>query len=205
MRSVRALLGGSGSRLRAKVLALSLLAGGCAQGPPPTFYLLDAQPARDLAGVERGVAVGVGPVELPPHLDRPQIVTRATPHRLELSEAHQWAEPLKANVSRVIAANLSNLLSSNRVYLVPRRERTELDFEVGIDIARLDGRLGEEVALDARWSLREGGGGPLVLTRLSIIREVPAGGGYADLVAAESRALRALSVEIADAIRTKSR
>lgn len=197
-------LAGRRNRLQAPALALSLLACGCAQGPPPNLYLLHAQADQRLAGVERGVTVGVGPVELPPYLDRPQIVTRDTDYRLQLSEAHQWAEPLKANVSRVVAVNLSNLLSSNRIYLVPRRQRTQLDFEVSIDVARFDGQLAKEVALDARWNLHDGDSGRLLLSKVSIIREVPHGGGYAALVAAKSRALRALSAEIAEAIRRRS-
>lgn len=47
---------------------------------------------------------------------------------LDLSESHQWAEPLKDSVSRVIAVNLSNKLKSNRVYIIPRRPKISLDF-----------------------------------------------------------------------------
>jgi len=34
------------------------------------------------------LAIGVGPVEFPKFLDRPQIVTRKSQHRVEVSEFH---------------------------------------------------------------------------------------------------------------------
>lgn len=177
-----------------------LLHSGCAQGPPPTFYILDARADPALAGVERGVAVGIGPVTLPAHLDRPQIVTRDGDYRLELSEANHWAEPLKGTISRVISVHLANRLASNRVYVLPRRERTRLDFQVTIDFERFDGVLGEAAVLVARWSVLDGEANVPLVARVGIVTEPVADGGYEALVAASSRALERLSEEIANAI-----
>lgn len=182
------------------LLAVLAAAAGCAKGPPPDFYVLHAQANPSLAGVERGVAVGVGPVELPAHLDRSQIVTRASDYQLELSESHQWAEPLKDSVSRVIAVNLSNMLESNRVYVIPRRQSVSLDFQVSIDVARFDGRLGEAAVLGARWILYGENTREPLLSRVTIVREDTADSSYDALVAAASRTLEVLSREIADAI-----
>lgn len=185
------------------LLAVLAVAAGCAKGPPPDFYVLHAQANPSLAGVERGVAVGVGPVELPAHLNRSQIVTRASDYQLELSESHQWAEPLKDSVSRVIAVNLSNMLESNRVYVIPRRQSVSLDFQVSIDIARFDGRLGEAAVLGARWILYSENTREPLLSRVTIVREDTADASYDALVAAASRTLEVLSGEIADAIRAQ--
>ncbi|MDX1431859.1 MAG: PqiC family protein [Gammaproteobacteria bacterium] len=185
----------------ASIVLLALAAAsGCAQGPPPTFYILDARASPALAGVERGVAVGVGPVTLPAHLDRPQIVTRAGDYRLDLSEANHWAEPLKGTIARVVSVHLANELQSNRVYVLPRRERTPLDYQVVIDFERFDGVLGEAAVVVARWSVLDGEGGARRITRLSIVTEPTADGGYEALVASSSRALERLSLEIAAAI-----
>ena len=182
------------------VLAALAAASGCAIGPPPDFYVLHAHANSSLAGVERGVAVGVGPVELPAHLNRSQIVTRTSDYQLELSESHQWAEPLKDSVSRVIAVNLSNMLESNRVYIIPRRQSVSLDFQVSIDIARFDGRLGESAVLGARWILYGKDTREPLLSRVTIVTEETADSSYDALVAAASRTLEALSREIANAI-----
>ncbi len=185
------------------LLATLMVAAGCAKGPPPDFYVLHATTSESIAGVERGIAVGVGPVGLPAHLNRSQIVTRTSDYQLDLSESHQWAEPLKDSVSRVIAVNLSNMLESNRVYVVPRRQKLSLDFQVSIDIARFDGRLGEAVALGARWTLYGKDTREPLLSKVTIVYEETGDGTYNALVAASSRTLEVLSMEIAEAINAR--
>jgi uncharacterized lipoprotein YmbA len=182
---------------------LVAIAGCGAKGPPPDFYVLHAQTSESVVGVERGVAVGVGPIELPAHLNRSQIVTRDTDYRLELSESHQWAEPLKDSVSRVIAVNLSNMLESNRVYVVPRRQKVSLNFQVSIDIARFDGQLGEAAVLGARWTLYGTDTREPLFSKMTIITKRTEDSSYNALVAANSQALQALSLEIAEAINAR--
>ncbi|TFH47075.1 MAG: membrane integrity-associated transporter subunit PqiC [Lysobacterales bacterium] len=176
---------------------------GCAKGLPADYYVLHATTSESLVGAERGVAVGVGPVELPAHLNRSQIVTRATDYQLDLSESHQWAEPLKDGVSRVIAVNLSNMLESNRVFVIPRRQKVTLDFQVSIDIARFDGELGEAAILGARWTLYGSDTREPLLSKVTIVNKRTEGGSYNALVAASSQALEALSLEIAEAINAR--
>lgn len=185
------------------LLTTLVAAAGCAKGPPPDFYVLHAQADESIIGDERGLAIGVGPVELPAHLNRSQIVTRATDYQLDLSESHQWAEPLKDSVPRVIAVNLSNILTSNRVFVIPRRQRVSLDFQVSIDIARFDGQLGEAAVLDARWTLFGKDAREPLLSRVSIVTEKTDDATYNALVAASSRTLEVLSREIAQAINSR--
>ncbi len=182
------------------LLAILVATAGCAKGPPPDFYVLHAKASESIAGVERGLAVGVGPIELPAHLNRSQIVTRTSDYQLDLSESHQWAEPLKDSVSRVIATNLSNMLESNRVYVIPRRQKVSLDFQVSIDIARFDGRLGEAATLGARWTLYGEDTRDPLFSKVTIVYEETGDGTYDALVAASSRTLEVLSMEIAEAI-----
>ena len=185
------------------LLATLASVSGCAKGPPPDFYVLSATTSESIVGAERGVAVGVGPIELPAHLDRSQIVTRATDYQLDLSESHQWAEPLKASVPRVIAVNLSNMLESNRVFVIPRRQNVSLDFQVSIDITRFDGRLGESAVLGARWTLYGRDTREPLLSKVTIVSEETEDGTYNALVAASSRTLEILSTEIAAAIKAR--
>jgi hypothetical protein len=185
------------------LLATVVGAAGCAKGIPPDFYVLHADTSASLVGAERGVVVGVGPVELPAHLNRSQIVTRASEYQLDLSESHQWAEPLKDNVSRVIAVNLSHMLESNRVFVVPRRQTISLEFQVSIDIGRFDGKLGESASLGARWTLYGSDTRKPLLSKVTIVNERTEDGSYNALVAASSRTLQALSMEIAEAINAR--
>lgn len=184
----------------ALVAAVSVGAG-CAKGPPPTLYLLDSTQDEQLPGFERGVAVGVGPIELPSYLDRPYIVTRRTRNMLSISESHQWAEPLKAGVTRELVVNLALKLDTNRVYVLPQRQRKPLDFRVTIDIARFDGATSGRAVLAARWAVSSGDGNETLVTKVSEITVPVPSEGYEVLVRAMSTALSTLSGEIAEEIR----
>jgi uncharacterized lipoprotein YmbA len=189
-------------RIRIWIIAVALLTvAGCAATPPPTFYQLEETASTRLSGLERGIAIGIGPVNVEPYLDRPQIVTRGAGHQLELSEFNRWAEPLKDSILRVIGVNLSNMLETTRVFKIPRRNKTILlEFRIEIDIARFDGKLGGDALLVARWTLY-GREERALLTKVSIISEPSGGEGYDKLIAAQNRALQQLSQEIVDAIR----
>jgi len=67
-----------------------LVLSGFAKTPPTRFYVLPvltgAETAALSSGVKPDLTIGVGPVTLPPYLDRPQIVTRASRAKLELGE-----------------------------------------------------------------------------------------------------------------------
>ncbi|MDJ0912392.1 MAG: PqiC family protein, partial [Desulfobacterales bacterium] len=143
------------SQIRRWMIAAALFAViGCATTPPPNFYQLEETASTQLSGLERGIAIGVGPVNVAPYLDRPQVVIRGMGHKLELSEFNRWVEPLTDSIPRVIIVSLSNLLETTRVYRVPRRNETiPLEFRTEIDIARFDGTLGGDALLVARWTL----------------------------------------------------
>jgi uncharacterized lipoprotein YmbA len=205
----------SHTRIRLLLIAVTLLAlVGCGTTRPSNFYQLDEPAAIRLSGLERGIAVGVGPVNVPPYLDRPQIVVRGEGHKLELSEFNRWSEPLTDSILRVIVVSLSNRLESTRIYQVPRRNKTiTLEFRVEIDIARFDGMLGGDALLVARWSLYGQDENALV-TKVSIISEPLGAEGaesskssdevdFESLIAAQNRCLQGLSREIVDAINAK--
>ena len=156
------------------ILFLVLLLGGCATGPSPNLYMLDVPFTSQLAGIEKGLAVGIGPLEMPHYLDRPQIITRAGVNRLQASEAQVWAEPIEDSTSRVLVVTIARALNSNRVYRLPQRVRTTLDWRVTIDVGRFDGTIGGDVLLAARWSLYRGDDKDVSLTRVSIVEEAVA-------------------------------
>ena len=126
------------SPLALAALALLLLTA-CGTSEPSRLYTLSALPDRggEFAGSE-GPAVGVGPVTLPQYLDRPQIVQRSGPNRLETSEFDRWAEPLSDTVPRVLAENIGRLLQSEKVYVLPRRRRLPLDLSVEVDFSQFE-------------------------------------------------------------------
>ncbi len=187
---------------RIAFIVFVLLVAGCGTSPTPRFFHLEKNADMTLTGIERGMAIGIGPVNIAQYLDRPQIVTRSGSHGLRMSEFNRWSEPLKNSISRVISVSLSNQLQTTRVYLIPRRNKAiPLDYQVAIDIARFDGELGSDAMLTARWSLYDKDN-KAVLTKVSIISVASEGTDFENLVAAENQALQKLSSEIVEAIKS---
>jgi len=169
------------------------------------FYMLRPLPADATSpgapGGEAGPVLALGPINVPAYLDRPQIVTRAPGAEVKLSEFDRWAEPLQDNVAAVLADNLSSLVPTNRVSAYPDRLPADFDLRVTVDVTRFDGPLGGDVVLDARWSLVSGSKEAETHMQRSHFVQPAGGPGYPDLVEAMSRALDALSRELAQEIR----
>ena len=192
--------------LRALLLGVILVwGGGCLGGvsAPTRFYTLVpmAGPPTEAIPIsaERGPAIGVGPVTLPGYLDRREIVTRRGRDEIELGEFDHWSEQLKDGAARVLAENLVVLLRTERVVLLSRQGSHPVQYQIAVDVARFEGAVGAAVTLEARWRILGRDGKELALRR-STVTEVAGAQGYGAVVAAMSRALGALSRDIATAI-----
>jgi uncharacterized lipoprotein YmbA len=146
----------------------------------------------------------IGPIELPKYLDRPQIVTRTSRNELQLAEFNQWAEPLKDNISRVLADNLSILLSTDRIAIFPRKRFSPIEYQVAIEVIQFEGDPGRNATLTASWTIFGEDRKQVLLMKKSSFSESTDGPGYEALVSAKSRALGKLSQEIAEAIQAIS-
>ena len=135
------------------------------------------------------------------YLDSSKIVTRPGDNQVIKAEFDRWAGPLRNNFMNVLAENLGSLLPTAQIQLFPWRTPEPVDYQVILDVTRYDGRLGDAAWLDSRWSIVKGQEGKLVKSSRSSITEPVTGPDYADLVAAQSRALGQLSREIAQAIK----
>ena len=185
------------------LIALALL--GCLgqQKPPPDYYMLYPGPSTEFTGLESGVAIGIGPFYLAPHLNRLQIVTRESNTRLKMSQAHQWAAPLKDTIYNIISVRLAAEINTSRIYEVPSRQKRTLAYRVGIDIIELVGELGGNVKLVSRWMITSGDGKQELISHTTRIVEPTGTDDYEAYVEAQSRALITLSKEIADAIKSQ--
>ena len=187
------------------ILLIALALSGClgAQKPPPEYYMLYAGPSKGFTGLEHGMAIGIGPFKVVPYLNRLQIVTRESNTRLRISETHQWAAPLKDAIFNVISFNLAAELNTNRIFELPSRQKRTLQYRVGIDILQLIGELGGEVRLVSRWIITSGDGKRELYSRISRISESTGTDDFEAYVEAQSRAVVALSKEIAAAIKSQ--
>jgi hypothetical protein len=178
----------------------SLLLAGCSSSPATHFYVLSAVPSpTSIAANGAEPAVGVGPVELPEYLDRPQIVTRSGQNELNLAEFDRWGESLKDNAAEVLAENLAILLPSKKISVYPWKRATQINYQVAAKITRFDRAENGETVLRVRWTLLDGSGTEL-LSRESRYAESAAGADYGATVAAMNRALAQFSREVANVI-----
>ena len=182
-------------------LAVSLLSG-CSTSPRVTYYTLNPAAAPETAAQAPAVeSVAIGPVTLPEMLNRPHLVLRTAPNRVVVLETHRWAEPLKTEIPRVIADNLTVLLTPARVSSYYQQAAFNADVRVAIDFVRFEMTSGEGVTLDALWAVQRVGDDKPKSGRTTV-REPAGGDGYGALVTAQSRALAVLSRDIAQAVRT---
>lgn len=181
---------------RAALLSGVLALTGCAGSESVRYYVLSATPAGPVGAAVRDIPVGVGPVEFPEYLDRPQIMTRTSQNELSMADFDRWAESLKDNTIRVLAENLATLLPSQRVVTYPWKRATPVDYQVTVQVSRFDRLEQGESVLAVRWRVLDGDGGEL-LSRTSTYRETPSGPDYPATVAAMNRNLEAFSRDVA--------
>jgi uncharacterized protein len=175
-----------------------LLLVGCASSPPSHHYVLSPLTAESKVPEESCISIGIGPVKLPEYVNRPQIVNRTSPNELTFSSFDLWAEPLTDSVPRMLAENISRLICTKEVVLFPWRPSLTPEYRVEVELLQLDGALGSTVSLEAWWSV---GYAKTRVTRKAIYSEPAAGKGYDTLVQAHSRAIAALSRDIAGALK----
>jgi len=187
-----------------------LISGSCAlrSSTATKFYTLNplAQPVVEKQ-YEKGKkckTIGLGPLDLPAYLDRPQIVTRVNPSELKLAELDNWAEPLKDNVTRVLAENISRLFCTEAVVIFPWKKSSHIDFQIDIKIIWMDGKLGEKANLVTQWAIIDASGKSVLLRNKSKYTEPVTEATYSALVAAHSRLIATFSHDIAQAIKSLS-
>jgi uncharacterized lipoprotein YmbA len=179
---------------------------GCARSSPSRFYILTSETGQraaaraELGNDDPAFVIALG--DFPEYLDRPEIVTRHGAHRVGLATFDRWAEPLKDRFPRVLAENLSTLLATQRITVVPHHATTLQPRRVPVDVLQFDGVLGGDVTLVARWSLLGPDGLEQVPVRRSTLVVPTTREDYEGIAAAMSEAVAALGREMAEAIRT---
>jgi uncharacterized lipoprotein YmbA len=184
------------------VLVLAVCLSACAgKSASSNFYVLSPLPQSTLSAAE-GTVIGVFPVAMPDYLDRPQIVTRVSENEIKLDEFSRWAESLKENFYTVLVENLSTLLNSEKIVKTAQNLEIPVALLVGVEVVQFDGALGGDVVLNVKWGLFAERGKKLLLAKRSSFKEPTGAATYEALVTAQSRAVAALSREIAEGIRT---
>jgi uncharacterized lipoprotein YmbA len=175
---------------------------GCGGGSQRVeFYTLNpltgVQAKINTPTADQKLSIGVGPVEIPEILDRPQIVTRSGPNKLNIDEFHRWAGRLDLNLGQVVAENISLLLATDKVVVYPWQADFNPHYRVELEIRYFEGQWGKDAILEALWKVSGQQSRQTPSVRKSAIHEPLAPEpDYEALVAAYSRAIARLSREI---------
>ena len=145
------------SRGLAVILVIAAIFLGSCRSQSPRFYTLSPMQEDQVISKRKSPAqnavVGIGPVKLADYLDQSMIVTRTSDNQAVKAEFDRWVGSLKDNFINVLADNIGFLLPTERIYLFPWRVSVPIDYQVVLDIVRCDGRLGEAIWLEVRWSI----------------------------------------------------
>ncbi len=184
----------------------TLLLTGCGSSSPRVdFYTLNPltgmQAEANTPAADQKLSIGVGPVEIPEMLDRPQIVTRSGPNKLKIDEFHRWAGRLDESFARVLAENISLLLGTDQVAVYPWQTDFKPRYRIALEIRYFEGQWGKDVLLEALWRVTSQESQQTHTVRKSVIREPLSATNYEELVAVKSRAIAQLSREIVQEIR----
>ena len=188
------------------ILLAAMLCAGCSSAPKERFYTLAPAPGAAqtaAADAQPRYNVAIGPVRVPDAVDRPQMVVREGPNRVEILEQQRWAGSLRSEIGRALAAGVGAALPDAQVSVGDSQAGRNALYRVAIDVERFDAALNDSVSVQALWTLRQEGSTVVKSGRYNATE--PTGpGGHEAIAAAYARALAGMSTVIADALRAAS-
>lgn len=192
--------------------AITVTASACSFLSPQTdhsrYFVLQPIAGSDgasnaTASPSRILTVGLGPITIPPYLDRPEVLTRLSDTEFSVSDTDRWAEPLDLSVSRVLAQDLASDLSGVDIIPFPWSRRTQIDYRISVDFRRLERTADSKAEVQALWTLYPGQGNSFIQRSVSTASG-SAGDDQRSASAALSRGIAQVSREIADALQKQS-
>ncbi|MCK5086348.1 MAG: membrane integrity-associated transporter subunit PqiC [Melioribacteraceae bacterium] len=170
------------------------------------FYLLtpidDSElPSESNVQVDNGISIGIGSLEFPDYLDRPQMAEFKSANQLEYDEFNRWAEPLIENFKRVLTQNLSMMIPTNNIYIFTWQEETPKTYQITLEVTRFDKGADSLVTLNVRWSTSLNHRKDFLMTKYSTYSQKVNTKGYSEMVSVMSNLVAMLSKDIAAEIR----
>lgn len=151
----------------ALALSAPLLVAGCGTSPPAHYFALNTVPPAGgarAAGL-KGPPIQVRDIQLPPTLDRLEMVVRGPGTRVQVLGSDRWAAPLKGLIRKTLSQDLSDRLGDKAVIAPGMPVGSGQARVLILDIRRFSADPAGRVTLDAVWSLGRGTPPEPVLTR----------------------------------------
>lgn len=172
---------------------------GCGSSKPSRYYLLTGQNGMSESGnATQNLKIGVGPIQFPDYLRRPQIVSFIGTQQLSLAEYDRWAEPLDQNFIRVMAENLTLFIPTDQVFVYPFIGNQILDYHILVEVRQFEMNVQSQVKLIAQWQIFPGAVDQPIITKRSEYLESVNSENYESVITGMSNLTASLSREIAE-------
>jgi hypothetical protein len=167
---------------------------------PSKYYTLVAPPGDAAPAIGSALQLDVLPVDVPPDVDRTQMVVRLGTGQVAPVDTRSWIAPLALEIRRALADDLIRTLGARDIAGLTPAPGMPV-YRVKLNVQRFESSLGDRALIDAVWSVRDAGGTAAPLTCATRASE-PAPGEYAGLAEAHQKALAKIAAAIATGIRT---
>lgn len=138
------------------LFGVSLCLSACWGAAPSVYYTL-VSPSSTLSQPKPTQAdfhsLGVGPITLPEHLDRPHLVTRKGKHTLQVHIRHRWGASLRDQILNQLEANLVSELSGISIVSYPWERPWRPSHQLMMEIKSLEGMMDLEVNAEFVWRI----------------------------------------------------
>jgi uncharacterized lipoprotein YmbA len=140
--------------MKRRALIVVVLLSGCSffSKSKSTIYSLDRIPPAAVTSAARGVPFGIDNVELPPGLDRREIVMRQANHHLDIRPNELWSATLHDLVMHTLAFDLAARLPEGMLIL-PGEAKPATMRTIEVSFEELAPGPDARVHLDAHWKV----------------------------------------------------
>lgn len=188
-------------RIKATILAcLAFALAACSTSPPARFFGLSPMALPTNAGEPAPVVVGVGPIDLPDYIKRPQIVTRSSGNEFIVHEYDRWAERLDDAIPRLLATNIDVVSPRLAAIATPYQATVGIDYRLLARILRFDTDADGLAVLEIHWGFAKQGASVRESRRSRYTAQASNPEDPSAIVAALQQTLEACSREMASAI-----
>lgn len=178
-----------------RILLLIFFLGLASCSTERNYYVL-APVGRAPSG--GGIGIGVGPVNMADYLvERPYLIFQSSPHKMEMSDLHEWGGDLRNDFTRVLGSNLGRRKGTGNIRTYPWDRENELKYQITVDVRQFHGTSEGDALLEASWRAYELPGSRLIASKTTTLREPITTDGFEELAAAQSRLIDKLAAAIA--------
>lgn len=178
-------------------LTLNACVGG-GTSPVANFYLLEPIAENPDVASQR-ISIGLYPVRVPNYVDRPQIVTATAKNAYRLNEFQRWAEPLDQNITRVLAANLTQLVPADVLLMNVSSLAKQANLHLAVNILEFHVDPEGQAVLTAQWSISKGNA--MLSNQQNSYRFEASSSDYPLMVVGLNKCLNRLNRDIAQTLR----